>query len=293
MEPMQTESTGRIVGVIIPPPDIRSVVDKTAQFVARNGKSFEARIQNSGEGKSSKFNFMKQYDPYHAYYELKIREFEEGVVAKPAEEEAEEEVKSSEEAKHVPAPKATVTFAAPQTSISTSVKASIVNPIARIITAHSQEQKKQEKGEGSVASSSRPLTFSASGNDTIRGAKISALDVDVIKLTAQYTAANGKDFLKGLITKEQRNPQFDFLRPTHMLFTYFTSLVDSYTLILHPTNEMKEHLQAHASAEGAKQKVLESAVERWENKRNEEERKRKETGEADAERLAFQAIDWK
>ena len=60
-------------GVIIPPPDIRSVVDKTAQFVARNGKSFESRILNSSEGKTSKFNFMKQYDPYHAYYELKIR----------------------------------------------------------------------------------------------------------------------------------------------------------------------------------------------------------------------------
>lgn len=73
MEQAQPESSGRIVGVIIPPPDIRSVVDKTAQFVARNGKSFEARILNSGEGKSSKFNFMKQYDPYHAYYELKIR----------------------------------------------------------------------------------------------------------------------------------------------------------------------------------------------------------------------------
>jgi hypothetical protein len=62
-----------ISGVIIPPPDIRSVVDKTAQFVARNGKSFESRILNSSEGKTAKFNFMKQYDPYHAYYELKIR----------------------------------------------------------------------------------------------------------------------------------------------------------------------------------------------------------------------------
>lgn len=288
MEPMQTESSGRIVGVIIPPPDIRSVVDKTAQFVARNGKSFEARIQNSGEGKSSKFNFMKQYDPYHAYYELKIREFEEG---KPVAETTAEEAKSIEDTNQAPAAKALAEAQAPapQSSVSTSVNASIVNPIARIITAHSQEQKNQP--EGTVPSSSRTLTFSSSGNDTIRGAKISALDVDIIKMTAQYTAANGKDFLKGLITKEQKNSQFDFLRPTHMLFTYFTSLVDSYTLILHPSNDINEHLKHH-SGEGAHQKVLECAVERWGNKRNEEERKQKETGEADAERLAFQAIDW-
>jgi hypothetical protein len=64
---------GKVIGVIIPPPDIRAVVDKTAQFVARNGKSFEQRILGSGEGKTAKFNFMKQFDPYHAYYEQKIR----------------------------------------------------------------------------------------------------------------------------------------------------------------------------------------------------------------------------
>lgn len=66
-------SSGKVVGVIIPPPDIRLVVDKTALFVSRNGKSFEQRILASGEGKTAKFNFMKAYDPYHAYYEMKIR----------------------------------------------------------------------------------------------------------------------------------------------------------------------------------------------------------------------------
>jgi hypothetical protein len=64
---------GKVVGVIIPPPEIRAVVDKTAQFVAKHGKSFEQKILNSSEGKTAKFNFMKELDPYHAYYEMKIR----------------------------------------------------------------------------------------------------------------------------------------------------------------------------------------------------------------------------
>lgn len=64
---------GKVTGVIIPPPDIRAVVDKTAMFVAKHGKSFEQRILNSDEGKTAKFNFMKAFDPYHAYYEFKIR----------------------------------------------------------------------------------------------------------------------------------------------------------------------------------------------------------------------------
>jgi hypothetical protein len=31
-------------GVLQPPPDIKSIIDKTAQFVARNGPEFEQRI---------------------------------------------------------------------------------------------------------------------------------------------------------------------------------------------------------------------------------------------------------
>jgi splicing factor 3A subunit 1 len=64
---------GRVTGVIIPPPEIRAVADKTAQFVAKNGKSFEQKILASADGKTPKFNFMKIMDPYHAYYEMKIR----------------------------------------------------------------------------------------------------------------------------------------------------------------------------------------------------------------------------
>ena len=73
MDDVVKANQGKVTGIIIPPPEIRAVVDKTAQFVARNGKSFENKIANSAEGKTAKFNFMKAYDPYHAYYELRIR----------------------------------------------------------------------------------------------------------------------------------------------------------------------------------------------------------------------------
>jgi hypothetical protein len=43
------QSQGKVTGIIIPPPDIRLVVDKTANFVARNGKSFEQKIVASAE----------------------------------------------------------------------------------------------------------------------------------------------------------------------------------------------------------------------------------------------------
>ncbi len=70
---LEGASQGKVTGVIIPPPEIRAVVDKTAQFVAKNGKSFEQKILASGEGKTAKFSFLKAFDPYNAYYEFKIR----------------------------------------------------------------------------------------------------------------------------------------------------------------------------------------------------------------------------
>lgn len=42
----------------------------------------------------------------------------------------------------------------------------------------------------------------------------------------------------GVAMREQRNPQFDFLKPTHMLFSYFTSLVDSYMKVINPSAEL-------------------------------------------------------
>jgi len=44
---------------------------------------------------------------------------------------------------------------------------------------------------------------------------------DIIKLTAQFVARNGRSFLAGLTTREMKNPQFEFLKPQHPLFTLF------------------------------------------------------------------------
>jgi len=53
------------------------IVDKTASFVARNGPEFEARIRQNELG-NPKFNFLNFGDPYHAYYQFKVKDFREG-----------------------------------------------------------------------------------------------------------------------------------------------------------------------------------------------------------------------
>ena len=54
---------------------------------------------------------------------------------------------------------------------------------------------------------------------------------DVVKLTAQFVARNGRQFLTTVMQREQRNYLFDFLRPQHSLFNYFTKLVEQYTKV--------------------------------------------------------------
>eukprot|EP00752_Nemacystus_decipiens_P010228 g9113.t1 len=236
---------GKVKGIIYPPPDIRAIVDKTARFVAKNGKSFEERILASEDGKSAKFNFMRPHDPYYAYYEFKIRDFEEnGDAPKPA---------------PAKAAGAASTFLA------------VMAPIA--------------KAAKSTNKTTPPRAFEFSvGHPT----GLTALDVDLIKLTAQFTAVGGRNFLSELAKREARNEQFQFLKHTHALFSYFTSLVDAYTKVLQPTAAQRAYVESGRD----RQRTLERCVHRWEYDREKKAKKEATLAAADADRVAFRSIDW-
>lgn len=53
------------------------IVDKTANFVARNGPEFESRIRQNEIG-NPKFNFLSHGDPYHSYYQHRVKDIREG-----------------------------------------------------------------------------------------------------------------------------------------------------------------------------------------------------------------------
>ena len=74
------------------------------------------------------------------------------------------------------------------------------------------------------------------------------LETDVIQLTAQFVARNGRSLLPGIAQREGKHPQFDFLKPVHYLFPYFTSLVDAYSKCLAPPEEMRTKLSADRNA---------------------------------------------
>ncbi|KAG0467354.1 hypothetical protein HPP92_018934 [Vanilla planifolia] len=50
----------RTIGIIHPPPDIRTIIDKTANFVAKNGPDFERRIIANNAAQSLDFRIQNQ-----------------------------------------------------------------------------------------------------------------------------------------------------------------------------------------------------------------------------------------
>ncbi|KAI3793084.1 hypothetical protein L1987_35697 [Smallanthus sonchifolius] len=57
-----------------PPPDIRSMVDKAATFLASIRPELEKRILADNDG-MHEYSFLNSSDPYHAYYQHRVSEF--------------------------------------------------------------------------------------------------------------------------------------------------------------------------------------------------------------------------
>lgn len=118
---------------------------------------------------------------------------------------------------------------------------------------------------------------------------LSAIDLDVVKLTAQFVAIHGRSFLTNLMAREQRNYQFDFLRPQHGLFSYFTQLIEQYTKILMPPKTIVTDLRKEVEDD---KKIMEKIRYRLEWTKIRVAEKKREEEEAERERVQYAQIDW-
>jgi len=115
---------------------------------------------------------------------------------------------------------------------------------------------------------------------------ISAFDLDVVKLTAQFVARNGRQFLTQLMNREQRNFQFDFLRPQHSLFQYFTKLLEQYTKVLIPPKDLQDKLDMD------KESVMEQVRYRVAWLKQQEANRRRQEEALEKERVSYAQVDW-
>lgn len=229
-------------GVVLPPRDIRSIVEKTAGYVARNGIVFEDRIREK-EKHNAKFSFLSTNDAYSPFYAWRLDEIREGR--------------------------------------GTAVSAGRVGEAAVVA--------EQEKSRGPAA----PPDFHFSA----RMPNISAQDLEVVKLTALFVANNGRSFMTTLSQKETRNYQFDFLRPQHSLYQFFSRLVDQYTISLQSasadgTKAQRARVQDLENNTKDRFNIVGRAKQRAEWVKFQEEQKQKKEEEAEKEKLEYAQIDW-
>ncbi|XP_040843086.1 splicing factor, suppressor of white-apricot homolog isoform X4 [Ochotona curzoniae] len=67
-----TSALAPMAAIIPPPPDIQPVIDKLAEYVARNGLKFETSVRAKND---QRFEFLQPWHQYNAYYEFKKQFF--------------------------------------------------------------------------------------------------------------------------------------------------------------------------------------------------------------------------
>ncbi|TVY28876.1 Splicing factor 3A subunit [Lachnellula hyalina] len=179
-------------GVVLPPKEIKAILEKTAGYVARNGGVFEGmsfasvlvrtiqlttidRIREK-EKHNPKFSFLSNNDAYNAFYQWRLSEIKAGRTTAVAAGRAGEAPAEAEKPKGPPQPP--------------------------------------------------DFHFSA------RMPNINAQDLEVVRLMALFVAKNGRQFMTTISQREAGNYQFDFLRPQHSLHNFFQKLIDQYTALL-------------------------------------------------------------
>ncbi|KAF3335941.1 putative splicing factor 3A subunit 1 [Carex littledalei] len=246
----------RTIGIIHPPPDIKAIVEKTAQYVAKNGSDFERQILAKNAG-NPKFNFLIQSDPYHAYYQNRVSEHKIQLENVPAAGGAPTDTASKLDDSNQLGPGST------QPSTNEEFRA----PPKKILEPPPSEVYTVRLPEG-----------------------ITGEELDVIKLTAQFVARNGKSFMEKLIKRvDVSSPQFHFLRPTHSMYTFFTSLADAYSKVLMPEKGLTDKLREKASGLTV---VLERCLHRLEWEKSQEQARQRAENEIEQERMQMAMIDW-
>lgn len=263
--PASVPTHTRTIGIIHPPPDIRMIIEKTAAFVAKNGPEFERRIIGSNAG-NAKFNFLIPSDPFHAYYQHRVSEHR-------------IQGQSSQQSPSDPSLPADPGSAA---SPAVALAADDVDP--------AKPKPPESSASQFLIPPRKVLEPPEAEQYTVRLPEgITGEELDIIKLTAQFVARNGKLFLTNLTSREISNPQFHFLKPTHSMFTFFTALADAYSKVLMPPKGIAEKLSRSV---GDMTVVLERCLHRVEWERSQEQARQKAEDEIEQERALMAMIDW-
>jgi splicing factor 3A subunit 1 len=251
-------------GILQPPDEMKVIIDKTAEWIARKGSNLEKMVLERQENKDNpQFAFLKPGSAYHAYYQFKVRKIR-----------AEEVIAEIGDVESIDA------AAAEKMKLKKSMLGEI--PMEEDLANAAPKKAKKQQIDLSTLEPPPPEMW------TLEKPNIAAVQDDIIKLSAQFVARNGAVFTSGLIEREKQNRQFDFLRPNSPLHGYFKRLVQDYTRILLEKPDLETLKQKATHKNIVAEQVMKKV--QWErvSKKNLDIKKQ----EDEAEKTAMSQIDW-
>jgi splicing factor 3A subunit 1 len=215
---------GEGIAMIYPPPETKKVIDKAATLVAQYGIQVETSMKEDPN-----FSFINKTDSYYPYYQKKISEAKEEL-KKNLEEIC---TKKNNEFLNKKRKEDNIELEKETKVLLKEAMQDKINLLKNIKTSEQDQEKK-------IQPISQPQFSVPTPN-------ISGTELDIIKISAQFVAKNGQKFLSDLIRREKDNPQFDFMKPQHTLFGFFTFLVGCYAKILNNKNEIMTKIEKYAT----------------------------------------------
>ena len=230
----QKNQLGEGISMIFPPPELKKVIDKAATLVAHYGIQIETSMKEDPN-----FAFININDPYYPYYQSKIFESKEELkknLSKKLEEyyDQEKDKQNTQNPEYLNKKRKEDNILELEKETKQLLKEAIKDKIDLL---------KIDKSLNNLDKILQPTPdmFSVSQPN------ISGTELDIIKVSAQFVAKNGQKFLSDLIKREKDNPQFDFMKPQHTLFGFFTFLVGCYAKILNNKNEIISKIEKYAT----------------------------------------------
>lgn len=289
------------VGIIVPPTEVKEILETTAKFVGKR-PALEARVLQQHD-QDPRFSFLQPTDPYHAYYLAKVTEARKTTTAEKS---VSKGVRNALDGR---------ISAAQNGTIERGGENGVLEEGNQSTEKHGKQGEDKDgedgvsrgnttKGKAFVSylkslrakdEASRPEPHQPPPDDLFTLIRTNpppyALALDVIKLTAQFAARHGRNFVTALAAKETRNNLFDFLKPLHPHFIVFQRLVDAYTAIL-DNGEQKERLLAEVRNHARGEKAIMDTVwymHDWDCLQAEREH---EAAMDESEKLKAAQIDW-
>ena len=226
---------GAGISMIYPPPESKKVIDKAATLVAQYGIQVETSMKEDPN-----FSFINKNDPYYPYYQSKIAQSKEELMKNLA--------KKMEEY-----------YSQEKDNNSNNENKELLNKKRKEDNLIELEKEAKELLKEAMQDKIDLLRSDKNLNNlekipqpkpdifSVPQPNISGTELDIIKISAQFVAKNGQKFLSDLIRREKDNPQFDFMKPQHTLFGYFTFLVGCYAKILNNKNEILSKIEKYAT----------------------------------------------